>query len=392
MAIHIGTGNGCTVYKKCGGCQLQNMTYEQQLSYKQVKVIELLGKFGHVSEIIGMDKPLHYRCKVQAAFGKARGNIISGVYQSTSHRIVPVDSCMLEDETADAIIVTIRKLLKSFNLKPYDKDTRSGFLRHVLIRKGYYTGQIMVVLVTGTEEFPSQRSFINALIGRYPKITTIVQNVNDKMTDLVLGKKSIVLYGDGYIEDTIFESAFRISPKSFYQINPQMTTVLYGKALEFMGLTGKETVIDTYCGTGTIGLLASKKAGKVIGIELNPEAVRDAKWNAKRNNAENVEFYVGDASAFMEDMANEGMKADVVIMDPPRAGSDQRFMRAAVKLAPERIVYVSCNPETQARDLGYFTKHGYRVRKMQPVDMFPHTGHVECVVLLSKTTMNCPRA
>jgi len=383
MTTRTGLGNGCPVYKKCGGCQLQNMDYEDQLRYKQGKMVGLLGRYGRVSPILGMDDPTHYRCKVQAAFARARGDVISGVYQSTSGRVVPVDSCMLEDETADAIIVAVRKLLKSFKLKPYDRETRTGFLRHVLVRRGYYTGQIMVVLVTGCEEFPSSRSFVNALVGRFPEITTVVQNVNERSAKMMLGGRNIVLHGEGYIEDSILDCTFRISPKSFYQVNPQMTTVLYGKALEFMGLTGKETVIDTYCGTGTIGLLASRKAGKVIGVELNPDAVRDARWNAQRNGAENVAFYTGDASAFMVDMADEGMKADVVIMDPPRAGSDIRFMRSAVKLGPKKIVYVSCNPETLARDLGYYVKNGYRVRKIQPVDMFPHTTHVECVVLLT---------
>jgi 23S rRNA (uracil1939-C5)-methyltransferase len=306
------------------------------------------------------------------------------VYQSSTHKIVPIDSCMIEDEKADEIIVTIRKLLKSFKLKPFDENNMTGFLRHVLIRRGYYTGQIMVVLVTGTSVFPSSRSFINALLQRHSEITTIVQNINNKFTSLVLGEKCITLYGDGYIEDTIFDCIFRISPRSFYQVNPVMTTLLYGKAIEYMGLTGKETVIDTYCGTGTIGILASKKAKKVIGVEVNGDAVRDAKFNAKRNNIENIEFYTADASDFMVEMADAGEKADVVIMDPPRAGSDRRFMSSVVTLSPERVVYISCNPETLARDLRFFVTNGYRPRKIQPFDMFPHTDHVETVVLLER--------
>ena len=380
----VGQGNGCPHFKKCGGCHLQNMTYEEQLQYKQVKAIKLLGKFCHVKEILGMENPTHYRCKVQAAFGKGKNGIVSGVYQSSTHKIVPIDSCMIEDETADAIIVTIRKLLASFKLKPFDEHHMTGFLRHVLVRKGYYTGQVMVVLVTGTPVFPSSRSFVNALLERHPEITTIVQNVNNKFTSLVLGDQNIALYGDGYIEDTIFDCTFRISPRSFYQVNPVMTTKLYGKALEYMGLTGNETVIDTYCGTGTIGILASKKAAKVIGVELNADAVRDAKFNAKRNEIGNIEFYTADASDFMVDMARAGQTADVVIMDPPRAGSDKRFMASVVELAPRRVVYVSCNPETLARDLHYFVHNGYRVTRIQPVDMFPHTNHVECVVRLDK--------
>ena len=385
IQVRISKGNGCPHYKKCGGCQLQNLTYEEQLKHKQIKVIKLLGKFCRVKEIIGMENPTHYRCKIQAAFSKDKSGIISGVYQSSTHKIVPIDSCMIEDIKADEIIVTIRKLLKSFKLKPFDENNMTGFLRHVLVRRGYYTGQYMVVLVTGTQIFPSSRSFINALIKKHPEITTIVQNINNKFTSLVLGEKSITLYGDGYIEDTIFDSVFRISPRSFYQVNPIMTTVLYGKAIEYMGLSGNETVIDTYCGTGTIGILASKYAKKVIGVEINADAVRDAKFNAKRNSIENIEFYTADASDFMVEMAAAGEQADVVIMDPPRAGSDKRFMSSVVTLAPKKIVYVSCNPETLARDLNYFLKNGYRPRRIQPVDMFPHTDHVETVVLLVRT-------
>lgn len=380
----VGKGNGCPYYKKCGGCHLQNMTYEEQLRYKQVKCIKLLGKFCRVKEILGMEDPTRYRCKVQAAFSKDRTGIISGVYQSSTHKIVPIDSCLIEDEKCDEIIVTIRKLLKSFKLKPFDENEMTGFLRHVLIRKGYYTGQIMVVLVTGTPVFPSCRSFINALLQRHPEITTIVQNINNKFTSLVLGEKNITLYGDGYIEDTIFDFNFRISPGSFYQVNPVMTTVLYGKAIEYMELSGTETVIDAYCGTGTIGIIASKYAGQVIGVELNADAVHDAKFNAKKNNIKNVKFYTADASDFMMEMTKEDKKTDVVIMDPPRAGSDEKFMSSVVSLSPSKVVYVSCNPETLARDLRYFIKNGYKVRKIQPVDMFPHTNHVEVVCLLTK--------
>lgn len=380
--VRIGKGNGCPHYKKCGGCHLQNMTYEEQLKFKQIKCIKLLGKFGRVKEIIGMENPTHYRCKVQAAFSKNKTGIISGIYQSSTHKIVPIDTCLIEDSTADEIIVTIRKLLKSFKLKPFDENQMTGFLRHVLIRKGYYTGQIMVVLVTGSSLFPKSRSFINALIERHPEITTVVQNINNKFTSLVLGDRNITLYGDGYIEDTIFNYVFRISPRSFYQVNPVMTTVLYGKAIEYMELSGNETVIDAYCGTGTIGILASGGAKKVIGVELNADAVRDAKFNAKRNDIKNIEFYTADASDFMVEMAKAGQTADVVIMDPPRAGSDERFMSSVVTLGPKKVVYVSCNPETLARDLNYFIKNGYKVKRIQPVDMFPHTNHVETVALL----------
>ncbi len=374
--------NSCPLYKKCGGCQLQNMSYEEQLSFKQVKVIKLLGRYHHVNEIIGMDNPYHYRNKVQAAFGMKGGNIISGVYQSSTHKIVPVDSCMIEDEKADEIVVTIRKLLKSFKLKPFNDETMQGFLRHVLIKRSFSTNQIMVVLVTGYSEFPKSRQFINALLERHSDITTIIQNINDKRTSLVLGEKSRVLYGDGYIEDILCGCRFRISAKAFYQINSIQTEKLYNTALKFAKLSGNETVIDAYCGTGTIGIIASKKAGSIIGVELNHDAVEDAKVNAQINNIKNIDFYEADAGKFMVDAAKAGRKADVVIMDPPRAGASVSFLHSLITLSPKKVVYISCNPETQARDISILIRNGYRVRKIQPVDMFPHTEHVETVVQL----------
>ena len=372
----------CPHAKKCGGCQLQNMTYERQLSFKQVKVIKLLGKYRHVDEIIGMKTPYHYRNKVQAAFGERGREIISGIYQSSTHKIVPVDSCLIEDEKADEIIVTIRKLVKSFKLRAFNDEIMKGFLRHVLIKRGFSSGQIMVVLVTGIMEFPKQEQFINALLSRHPEITTIVQNVNNKRTSLLLGEESRVLFGDGYIEEDLCGFRFRISPKAFYQINPTQTEILYNKALQFAQLTGKETVLDAYCGTGTIGIIASPRAGRVVGVEVNADAVKDAKVNAQLNGVENVEFYEDDAGKFMVKEAQRGAQYDVVIMDPPRAGASQEFLKCLVTLAPKKVVYISCNPETQARDVAFLIKNGYRVKKIQPVDMFPHTEHVECIVSL----------
>lgn len=374
----------CPHRKKCGGCQLQNLSYERQLSFKQVKVIKLLGRYHHVCEIIGMQNPYHYRNKVQAAFGERQGQIISGVYQSSTHNIVPVDSCMIEDQKADEIIVTIRKLLKSFKLRAFNDVSMKGFLRHVLIKRGFSSGEIMVVLVTAVSDFPKQSQFVNALIGRHPEITTIVQNINNKRTSLVLGEQSRVLYGSGYIEEDLCEMRFRISPKAFYQINPVQTEVLYKKAIEYADLTGNETVLDAYCGTGTIGIFASKNAKKVTGVELNPDAISDAEINAGLNNVDNIEFVCADAGKFMVEAANIGAEYDVVIMDPPRAGASLEFLRSLVTLAPKKVVYISCNPETQARDLSFLTRKGYKVRKIQPVDMFPHTEHVETVVLLSR--------
>ena len=379
----VKSGN-CPLYKKCGGCQLQNLTYEQQLRYKQVKCIRLLGKFCRVGEIIGMENPYHYRNKVQAAFALDRhSNIISGVYQSSSHKIVPVTVCMTEDEKADEIIGTIRRLLKNFKLRPYNEDTGRGFLRHVLVKRGFKSGQIMVVLVTGTRDFPKKKDFVATLLKIHPEITTVVQNVNNQKTSMVLGNRSEVLFGDGYITEQLGDFSFRISPRAFYQINPIQTEVLYNTTLEFAGLTGKETVVDAYCGTGTIGIFASPKAKKVVGVELNPDAVKDARVNAKLNSAENTEFYNADAGEFLADAAASNEKYDVVIMDPPRSGSTGKFLKSVAKLAPKTVVYVSCNPETLARDLMFLVRNGYKVKKIQPVDMFPHTNHVETVVLLS---------
>ncbi len=377
----------CPYRKKCGGCQLQNLTYQKQLSFKQVKLIKLLGRYHHVNEIIGMENPYHYRNKVQAAFSERKGEIISGVYQSSTHNIVPVDSCLIEDQKADEIIVTIRKLLKSFKLRAFNNLTMKGFLRHVLIKRGFSSGEIMVVLVTSVMDFPKEQKFVNALLSRYPEITTIVQNVNNKSTNLILGNESRVLYGDGYIEEDLCGCRFRISPKAFYQINPIQTEVLYNKAIEFAELSGTEKVLDAYCGTGTIGIIASGKAGKVVGVELNADAVKDAKVNAKLNSVENIEFFEDDAGKFMAKTAGNGENFDVVIMDPPRAGASLEFLRCLVELSPEKVVYVSCNPETLARDLSFLTRKGYKVRRIQPVDMFPHTEHVETVCLLVKKSM-----
>lgn len=375
----------CPLYKKCGGCQIHNLSYPEQLEFKMKKVVRLVGRFHFVEPIIGMDKPYHYRNKVQAAFGRDRQNrIISGVYQSSTHKIVPVDSCLIEDEKADEIIVTVRKLVKSFKLKTFDENKMTGFIRHVLVKRGFSSGEIMVVLVTGSEEFKSRRSFVNALLERHPDITTIVQNINNRRTSLVLGDKSIVLHGDGVIREQLCGYTFTISPKAFYQINPIQTEVLYNKAMEFAQIGKKDIVIDAYCGTGTIGIIASKYAGHVYGVELNRDAVRDAKKNAKLNNIKNIDFVCADAGEYMVNLANENLSADVVIMDPPRAGSDVKFLKSLVKLNPKKVVYVSCNPETLARDLTFLSKNKYKIRKIQPVDMFPHTEHVETVVLLSK--------
>ena len=337
----------CPVYKKCGGCQLQNLSYPEQLEFKQRKVEKLLKRFCTVEQIIGMKTPYHYRNKVQAAFyTDKKGKIISGVYQSGSHHVVGIDSCQTEDVIADKIIVAVRKLLPSFRMTTYNEDTGKGFLRHILVKRGFATNQIMLVLVTGTPVFPSKNNFVKAILKQFPEITTIVQNINPYRTNLVLGDNQKVLYGKGYIEDILCGCRFRISPKSFYQINPVQTEVLYGKAIEFANLKGNETVLDTYCGIGTIGIIAAKNgAGNVIGAELNGDAVRDAIVNARANNLKNIRFYKADAGEFMREAADEDEKPDVVFMDPPRAGSDRKFLNSLIKMSPKKVVYVSCNPD-----------------------------------------------
>lgn len=375
----------CSVAKKCGGCQYQGVAYQEQLKKKQKMEEDLFKKFCKVEPIIGMKNPCNYRNKVQSVFGRDRkGNVISGTYEANSHRIVPVEDCMIEDKKAQEIIHTVRKLLPSFKIKTYNEDSGYGLLRHVMVRRGFKSGDIMVILVLGSPILPSKNNFVKALRKEHPEISTVVLNVNDKKTSMVLGDREMTLYGKGFIRDELCGCTFRISPKSFYQVNPVQTEVLYQTAIDYAQLTGKETIIDAYCGIGTISLIAAKHAKKVIGVELNGDAVKDAKINAKENNISNAEFYKGDAGEFMVKMAENGQKADVVFMDPPRSGSDEKFMSSVVKLNPKRVVYVSCGPDTLARDLKYFSKNGYKVKKIQPVDMFPFTGHCETVCLLTK--------
>lgn len=375
----------CPVARQCGGCHYQGTEYAKQLSLKQKKVQELLGKFGKVEPIIGMKDPNHYRNKVHATFDRDRkGNYISGIYEEGTHDVVPIENCMIQNKLANDIINSIRGLLKSFKIKTYDEDSGYGLLRHVLIRTGYHSGEVMVVLVLGSPILPSKNNFVKALRELHPEITTVLINVNNKQTSMVLGDKETTIYGKGYIEDTLCGCRFRISAKSFYQVNPVQTEVLYNTAIQLAGLDGTQKVIDAYCGVGTIGLIARKHAKEVIGVELNRDAVKDANANAKLNDIKNISFYNNDAGRFMLEMAEQNEHADVVIMDPPRAGSDETFMDCVAKLNPKKVVYVSCNPETLARDLEYMEKKGYKTKRIIPVDMFPHTNHVESVVLLER--------
>ena len=355
----------CPYAKKCGGCQYQGVPYSAQLKKKQNQVQGLLKKFGNVKPVIGMKDPYFYRNKVHAVFDRDRkGNIISGIYEAGTHRVVSIEQCLIEDKKSQEIIRTIRGMLKSFKIKKY--------------------GEVMVVLVVASPIFPSKNNFVKALRKVHPEISTVVLNINDKNTSMVLGEREIVLYGKGFIRDTLCGKSFRISPKSFYQVNSVQTEILYGKAVEFAGLTGKEKVIDAYCGIGTIGLVASGKAREVVGVELNKDAVRDARINARENKVVNISFRQGDAGEFMEAMAEAGEKADVVFMDPPRSGSSEKFLNSVIKLSPKKIVYISCNPETLARDLNFLTRKNYIVKEIQPVEMFCFTDHTEVVTWLEQ--------
>ncbi len=382
-----GSGKRCPVRKKCGGCSLLDMEYSEQLKRKEDFVRKTLKGIVKPEAIIGMENPWHYRNKIHASFARKRdGSIVSGIYEEGTHRLVPVEDCLIQDERANRIVRDLCGLFESFKIKVYNEDTGYGLVRHVLIRTGHVSGEVMVVLVCVSPVFPSKRNFVNALRKLHPEVTTVVLNVNDRRTSMVLGKRDLVLYGKGYIEDQLCGCTFAVSPQSFYQVNPVQTEILYRKAIEFADLHGTEKVLDAYCGTGTIGLIAAEYAGEVTGVELNPEAVRNAVSNAKRNQRKNIRFVQGDAGEYMQKMAAQRETMDVVMMDPPRAGSDEAFLSSLVMLAPEKVVYISCNPVTLARDLKYLGKHGYRVNRAVPVDMFPWTAeeHVETVVLLSR--------
>ena len=375
----------CRAERLCGGCELLAYSYEEQLKLKQAYADKLYSEFAKVKPIIGMTDPLHYRNKVHHAFARGKGGeIISGSYAADTHWVVSSDDCLLEDVKSQTIIADIRRLAKSFKYQIYDEDSGRGLLRHVLIRRGFATGEILVVLVLSSPILPGKKNFVKALIELHPDITSIVVNVNDQDTSMVLGEHNITIYGPGFIKDKLCGLTYRISPSSFYQVNPVQTEVLYKTAISYADLKKRDVIVDAYCGIGTIGLTAASKVSKLIGIELNQDAVKDARINAAENHISNAEFVNADASEYLETMAAEGVHADVIFMDPPRSGSTEVFMKAAVKLAPRSIVYISCGPESLKRDLAFLTKHGYKVMKLQPVDMFPQTVHVETVVLMSR--------
>lgn len=375
----------CSVSTRCGGCTMIDVPYKEQIRRKQERIDALLSPWGDVQPVIKMKNPNHYRNKVTAIFGyDFRGRPACGTYQAGTHNIVDIKSCLIEDAHADRIVQSIRALLPSFRIRNYDEDLDQGFLRYVQIRMAHKTHQIMVTLVVTTPVWPARKSFIQALIKKHPEITTIVMNVNDRRTTMVLGDREDVLYGKGYIEDELCGRRFRISSKSFYQVNSIQTEKLYNIAVDLAGLGGKETILDAYCGIGTVGIIASDRARKVLGVELSEKACEDAQYNAGMNGASNVEIYNDDAGRFMLDMAQSGQKADVVFLDPPRSGASEEFLDALAKMGPKKVVYISCDPYTLARDIEILSKKGYAMKRAVPVDMFPYTPGIETAVLMSK--------
>ena len=375
----------CPLAKDCGGCALQHMSYKKQLEFKTEHVQDCINKFSKldikVNSCLGMDNPFNYRNKSQVPFSMNKKEICYGFYKQDSHKIVQMDTCAIQTTDADDILKTFKELLKRYRLSAYEEDKRKGIFRHVLIKKGFSTNQIMVVLITNTNSFPNRKELVKELIKKHPSIKTVVQNINTRDTNVILGEKEIVLYGSGYIEDILLGVRFKISSKSFYQVNPIQTATLYSKAIELANLKPTDRVLDTYCGIGTIGLIASKNVNEVIGVEIVSDAIKDAKSNARLNNINNVNFVLEDASKFMVDFSKVNEKIDVVFVDPPRKGCDDKFLSSIMRLSPNRIVYISCNPSTLARDL-HILKEKYNITQIQPVDMFPHTFHIETIASL----------
>ncbi|MCI2047469.1 MAG: 23S rRNA (uracil(1939)-C(5))-methyltransferase RlmD [Faecalibacterium sp.] len=375
--------------KNCGGCPLLSQEYAQQLETKRQTVKKLLACYAPIEPVRGMKDPWHYRNKAIATFAAGPGGrLVAGIYAAGTHRVLPAVDCLLQDETINQVIAAAAEAARRCHYEAFDEDRGTGLIRHVLVRRGFGTGEIMVVLVTAQEILPGAKNFVRALreeaVRRGAVVTTAVQNVNPRKTSAVLGPYDRILFGKGYILDTLSGHTFSIGPRSFYQVNPTQTEELYRLAIKAAALTGTQTVLDAYCGTGTIALTAAPFAKAVTGVEINEDAVKDAIANARHNRIANARFYAEDATSWIVQAAAEGRHADVVFLDPPREGSTPEFLRALARLAPQRVVYISCNPETQSRDLAVLTKLGYQAKRIWPVDMFPHTAHVETVVLMSR--------
>ncbi len=378
----------CPYAEKCGGCQIQHMTYHAQLRQKHDFVQSALDRIAKIDveaqPVIGMDEPFRYRNKGQYPVGGDETRPLIGFYRARSHDVIDVKACLLQSEAADGVVELIRKAIVVNKWKIYDEKTRKGLLRHVLIRSAYKTGDIMIVFVVNGSKLPGMKNLIDALTNAYDEVKSVIINENKSTGNRVLGYKNKTIWGADKITDYIGDLSFEISPLSFFQVNPVQTEKLYGKALEFAELTGEETVFDIYCGIGSISLFLAQKAKRVIGVEIVEDAILDARANALRNGLDNTEFHVGAAETLIPELYEKGYKADVVVVDPPRKGCEQIVLETIANMKPKRIVYVSCKPSTLARDLRILEDLGYKTQQVQPVDMFPHTGHVECVVELVK--------
>ena len=378
----------CTL-KRCGGCNLMHLSYDAQLKFKRQRVIDSLERIGNIKnpivhDTIGMKNPYRYRNKAQFPIGIKDGKVIAGFYALKSHEVIDTPSCLIQDEVSDKVMNIIKSWANKNEVSVYDEKTGKGILRHVMVRKAFKTNEVMVVLVTNGYDIPYIDELVEILKNDIQNLSSIVQNINREKTNVVLGSKNKTIYGKDTITDYIGDLKFNISPLSFFQVNPVQTEVLYNKALEYANLTGDETVIDAYCGTGTISLFLAQRAKKVYGIEIVKEAVQDAKKNAQENNISNAEFITGKSEEVIPDLYNKGIKADVIVVDPPRKGCDEELLRTIAAMKPKRVVYVSCDPGTLARDLRYLVENGFDVAEVQPVDMFAMTGHVETVVLMSR--------
>ncbi|EGS9998761.1 23S rRNA (uracil(1939)-C(5))-methyltransferase RlmD [Clostridium perfringens] len=382
----------CAIYKRCGGCKLQHASYKAQLDFKWDRVKDCVSKIGKLDPSIvkyplGMENPWRYRNKVQLPIGLINGEVKIGFFAPRSHDIIDMESCLIQDEIGDKVVKLTREWIEKFNIRPYNVDgeyDEKGIVRHIMIRRGFTTNEVMVVLVTNGEKLPHKEEFVDLMVKNIPGIKSVIQNINSKKTNVILGLESKTLWGEDTISDYIGDFRFNISPLSFFQVNPTQTEVLYGKALEYANLTGNEEVFDAYCGTGTITLFLSQKAKKVYGVEIIPQAIDNAWINAKENKVENVEFFVGESEVVIPDLINKGVKADVVVVDPPRKGCDKKLLDAITNIDAKKIVYVSCAPSTLGRDLAILEENGYKTLEVQPVDMFPNTSHVENVAKLIK--------
>lgn len=378
----------CITFPRCGGCNLRHMDYDYTIEVKKTSVRntlrKALGREIKIDEIIKMDNPLYYRNKLQYPVGMDKdGNIKLGVYAERSHNIIETKECKIQDKLSQNIVNDIYEWIIENKIEVYNEENQTGSIRHIIIRIGKKTGEVMVTLVTNTEKIEKEDELVKYIIEKYSEIKTIVKNINGRNTNVILGNENKVLYGDGYIYDYLGDFKFKISPMSFYQVNPVQTEKLYSKAIEYADLTGGETIFDLYCGIGTIGIFASKKAGKLYGIETIKEAIEDAKENAKINKIENAEFFVGDVeNALPEFISQRNIRPDVVFVDPPRKGCDKLALDTIKKIEPKRIVYISCNPATLARDLKILEEK-YELKNISICDMFPFTSHVECVSVLN---------